>query len=167
MFEKRILRKWLPSEYILPWWLVVKNPPASAGDSSSIPRSGRSPGRGNGNPLQYSCLEKSHGQRSLADAQGCKECTQLSTYAKALVYLIFPLSTQSNASLLKVIGYKDFKSLKIHTHTHTNSYRIIIRMILTILYSSQLFDRINNILIIKVYSPPSSRLFSLNQLLKE
>ena len=56
MFEKRILRKWLPSEYILPWWLVVKNPPASAGDSSSIPRSRRSPGRGNGNPLQYSCL---------------------------------------------------------------------------------------------------------------
>ena len=60
MFEKRILKKWLPSEYILqeelPWWLVVKNPPASAGDSSLIPRSGRSPGRGNGNPLQYSCL---------------------------------------------------------------------------------------------------------------
>ena len=27
------------------------------GDSSSIPRSGRSPGEGNGNPLQYSCLE--------------------------------------------------------------------------------------------------------------
>ena len=52
---------------------------------------------------------------------GFKECTQLSTYAKALVYLIFPLSTYSNASLLKVIGYKDFKSLKIHTHTHTHT----------------------------------------------
>ena len=40
--------------------LVVKNPPASAGDErdrSSIPGSGRSPGGGNGNPLQYSCLE--------------------------------------------------------------------------------------------------------------
>ena len=32
----------------------------------SVPGSGRSPGEGNGNPLQYSCLEKSHGQRSLA-----------------------------------------------------------------------------------------------------
>ena len=37
----------------------------SAGDLGSIPGSGRSPGEGNGNPLQYSCLEKSHGQRSL------------------------------------------------------------------------------------------------------
>ena len=37
--------------------LVVKNPPASAGDLGSIPGSGRSPGGGNGSPLQYSCLE--------------------------------------------------------------------------------------------------------------
>ena len=36
---------------------VVKNPPASAGDSGSIPWSGRSSGGGNGNSLQYSCLE--------------------------------------------------------------------------------------------------------------
>ena len=41
---------------------VVKNPPANAGDVES----GRSLGGGNGNPLQYSSLEKSHGQRSLA-----------------------------------------------------------------------------------------------------
>jgi len=40
--------------------LVVKNPPASAADirdGGSIPGSGRSLGRGHGNPLQYSCLE--------------------------------------------------------------------------------------------------------------
>ena len=37
----------------------------NTGDQSLIPGSGRSPGDGNGNPLQYSCLEKSHGQRSL------------------------------------------------------------------------------------------------------
>ena len=35
---------------------VVKNPPANAGDADPIPGSGRSPGEGNGNPLQYSCL---------------------------------------------------------------------------------------------------------------
>ena len=35
------------------------------GDPVSIPGSGRSPGEGNGNPLQYSCLEKSPGWRSL------------------------------------------------------------------------------------------------------
>ena len=35
---------------------VVKNLPAKAGDMGSILRSGRSPGEGNGNLLQYSCL---------------------------------------------------------------------------------------------------------------
>ena len=38
---------------------VVKNLPANAGDTGSIPGSGRSPGEGYGNPLQYSCLENS------------------------------------------------------------------------------------------------------------
>ena len=35
---------------------MVENLPPDAGDTSSIPGSGRSPGEGNGNPLQYSCL---------------------------------------------------------------------------------------------------------------
>ena len=35
---------------------VVKNPPANTGDAGLIPGLGRSPGEGNGNPLQYSCL---------------------------------------------------------------------------------------------------------------
>ena len=42
--------------------LMVKNPPANAGDiieTGLIPGSGRSPGGGNGNPLQYFCLENS------------------------------------------------------------------------------------------------------------
>ena len=40
---------------------MVKNPPANAGgirDTGLMPGSGRSPGEGHGNPLQYSCLEK-------------------------------------------------------------------------------------------------------------
>ena len=41
----------------LPGGSVVKNPPANVGDVGLIPGSGRSPGGGNGNPLQYSCLE--------------------------------------------------------------------------------------------------------------
>ena len=36
-----------------------------AGDTGLIPGWGRSSGEGNSNPLQYSCLEKSHGHRSL------------------------------------------------------------------------------------------------------
>ena len=49
--------------------LVVKNPPANTGDirdAGLIPGSERSPGGRHGNSLQYSCLEKSHGQESLA-----------------------------------------------------------------------------------------------------
>ena len=38
---------------------MVKKLPASAGDVGLIPGSGRSSGEGNGNPLQYSCLENS------------------------------------------------------------------------------------------------------------
>ena len=37
-------------------WLSNKESTCNAGDTSSIPGSGRSPGEGNGNPLQYSCL---------------------------------------------------------------------------------------------------------------
>ena len=43
-----------------------KEPACNAGDPGLIPGSGRSPGEGNGNPLQYSCLEDPHGQRRLA-----------------------------------------------------------------------------------------------------
>ena len=42
--------------------IVVKNLPASVGDTrdlASVPGLGRSPGEGNDNPLQYSCLENS------------------------------------------------------------------------------------------------------------
>ena len=48
--------------------LVVKDPPANAGDirdTDTIPRSGRSPGGGHSNPLQYSCLETPTDRRAL------------------------------------------------------------------------------------------------------
>ena len=43
---------------------VVKNPPANAGDAGLILGSGRSPGEGNGSPLQYSCLENPMDRRA-------------------------------------------------------------------------------------------------------
>ena len=57
---------------------MVKNLPANAGDArdvGSIPGLGSSPGVGNGNLLQYSCLENSMDRRGLMDysSQGCKE----------------------------------------------------------------------------------------------
>ena len=48
--------------------LVVKNLPTNATDirnAGSIPGSGRSPGEGNGNPLQYSCLENAMDREAL------------------------------------------------------------------------------------------------------
>ena len=49
--------------------VVVKNPPANAGDTrdaSSIPGWGRSPGGGHGNPFQYSCPENPKDRGGLA-----------------------------------------------------------------------------------------------------
>ena len=45
--------------------LVVKNPPANVRDAGLIPGLGRSPGEGNGNPFQYSCLESPMDERTL------------------------------------------------------------------------------------------------------
>ena len=53
--------------------IVVKNTPASAGDRGYIPGSGRSPGVGNGNMLQYSCLENSRDRVWWAAAHGVTE----------------------------------------------------------------------------------------------
>ena len=51
-----------------------KESTCNEGDLGSIPGLGRSPGGGHGNPLQYSCLESPHGQRSLAgyNTWGCR-----------------------------------------------------------------------------------------------
>ena len=61
---------WRPlREGRLPRGLSGKEPACGAGatgDSGPIPGSGRSPGEGSGNPLQYSHLENRHGQRCLA-----------------------------------------------------------------------------------------------------
>ena len=54
---------------------MIKNPPASAEDLNSVSGLGRSPEGEHGNPLQCSCLENPHGQRSLAgySSRGHKE----------------------------------------------------------------------------------------------
>ena len=43
---------------------VVKNSPASTGDTGLIPALGKSPGEGNGNPFQYSCLRNPKDRRA-------------------------------------------------------------------------------------------------------
>ena len=74
--------------------LVVENPPANAGDvrdSGSVPRSGRSSGGRPDNPLQYSCLEDPHRQRSLAgyspQSHTESDMTEVTQCAKTMHYL--------------------------------------------------------------------------------
>ena len=58
--KSRISSQGIKTELGFPGGAVVKNLPDSAGDAGvmgSIPGLGRSPGEGNDNPLQYSCLE--------------------------------------------------------------------------------------------------------------
>ena len=64
----------------------VKASAWNAGDPGSIPASGRSPGEGNGNPLQYSCLENSmEGGALWATVHGVtKSRTQLSDFTHSL-----------------------------------------------------------------------------------
>ena len=87
---------------------VGKESTCNAGDLGSIPGLGRSPGGGHGNLLQYSCLENSHEQRSLAGCSpfghrvGHDWATKHST-ARATVQMSF------NRWLVKLW----------HTHTHT------------------------------------------------
>ena len=66
IFQVRVL-EWGAIAFSVSGGSVVKNPPANAGeigDSQLTPGSRRCPGEGNGDPLQYSCLESS-GLRSL------------------------------------------------------------------------------------------------------
>ena len=78
---------------------VVKNPPANAGDTGdagSISGLGKSPGKGNGNPFQYSCLENSMDRRAWrATVHGvAKGWTQLSKRTHTQLYTNYFLFTK-------------------------------------------------------------------------
>ena len=70
-----------------------------AGDTSSIPGLGRAPGGGHGNPLQYSCLEKSEG---LYSPWGCKklDTTQVTEHTRMHIYTYY---IQLNIYVMKYI----------------------------------------------------------------
>ena len=55
--QKSLLKGWYNDNRGFLGGTLVQNPPVDAGDTVLIPGSGRSPGVGNGTPLQYSCLE--------------------------------------------------------------------------------------------------------------
>ena len=79
----------------LPRWLSGKQSTCQTGNAGSIPGSGRSPGEGNGNPLQYSCLENSQEPRRLAGCSpwGCKELhTRTGHNLPSRQFCVFPSS---------------------------------------------------------------------------
>ena len=80
--EKLAIRSSTDLDWGFPSGSVVKNPPVKAGDASLMPGSGRCPGEGNGNPLQYSCLENPMGRGAWrATVHGAaKSRTQPSTH---------------------------------------------------------------------------------------
>ena len=71
----------------------------NARDPGSIPGSGGSPGEGSGTPFQYSCLENSHGQRSLVGYSpwGCEESDTTEQ-----LYLLTHFSPQTDDSAVEL-----------------------------------------------------------------
>ena len=84
-----------------------KESACKTGDRGSIPGSGRSPGKGNGNPLQYSCLGNPMGRGAWwATVHGvAKNRTQLSNECDACgINLVPPLETEHKPSVVKAWG---------------------------------------------------------------
>ena len=108
--------------------LVVKNPPANAGDvrdMGSIPGPGRPPGEGNGNPLQHSCLENptDRGAWRATVHEAPKSQTrlkQLSAHAHALGIEHRFMPSESNLCSLERSAY--FLFLSIYTIIYDLGY---------------------------------------------
>ena len=77
-----------------------------------IPRSGRSPGRGHGNPLQYPCWKKSHGQRSLAG------------YCPSLVAKKVKNLPAGQETHVQSLGWEDSLEKGMVTHSSILAWRI-------------------------------------------
>ena len=86
---------------------VGKESTCNAGDLGSIPGLGRSPGEGNGNPLQFSCPKNPHGQRSLVGHTpwGCKESgmTERLSTAQHVQHISMSLFATHMSSLMKYL----------------------------------------------------------------
>ena len=82
---------------------MVKNPPANAGDVGMIPGCGRSPGKGNGNPVQYSCLGNpvDRGVWWATVHEVTKSGTRLSDWAHMHVGLRTNLGSHADSMLTK------------------------------------------------------------------
>ena len=87
-----------------------KESTCNMGDMGSIPGLGRSPGGGHGNPLQYSCLENPHEQRSLAGygPGGCKE-SDMPEWLSTAQHICIYIKTTLTYSWMKATVIKHYK----------------------------------------------------------
>ena len=97
---------------VIPAGTVVKNIPTNAGDirdADSIPGLARSPGEGNGNPLQYSCLENCMGREAKSPWCPKEQDTTEHAHMHARTYTCIHKHTHTHT----------------HTHSHTHKQLII------------------------------------------
>ena len=84
---------------------VVKNSPANAGGAGLIPGWGRSPGEGNGNPLQYSCLEREAWRATVHGVAKESDTTQWSNNSNnTLIECIYLLLLTNDFRFFKIEG---------------------------------------------------------------
>ena len=104
----------------LPRWCSIKNLPASAGDTrdvGSLPRLRRSPGEGNGNPLQYSCLgeqRKLVARTHLSPTPIEKESVFKTTEELVFIEKFFKCN-QSRAKIISVFMTQAFKTVWVNS----------------------------------------------------
>ena len=113
--------------------LVIKNPPANAGDikdAGSIPGKGRAPGRGHSNPLQYSCLKNSMdgGMWRATVHRVAKSQTQLKQISMAWHKPLHVLGIHKMNYSVKILREKqDSHSLKERSCFHGKHFLLVTR----------------------------------------
>ena len=111
---------------------MVKNPPASAGDTGLIPGSGRSSGEGSGNPLQYSCLGNlmDQGAWQTTVYSVAKSQTQLKLLSTHIACgyttrIVYPLISHWAFALFPPLAIINNAAMSICVHTFGFTYVLI------------------------------------------
>ena len=109
-----IVRGWGKFTGLL-WCLSGKESACNAGDDGSIPGSGRSPRRGPGNPLQYSCLENPMDQEAwqatvhrVTESDTTEATEHAHVYWRKVENIVTGLPTTPNIQISSVLGFFSF-----------------------------------------------------------
>ena len=113
--------------FFIPYCSEVKVSAWNAGDPGSIPGSGRSPGEGNGTPLQYSCLEN--------PMDGEASQTRLSDFTEQNRMYMFPCYSLNLSHAFLPLLYPHICSLCLRLHC-CPAYRFISTIFLDSIYMS-------------------------------